>query len=65
MSLCGLCYNLAVGDGHNPVHLKERVYIATYLGENFCHEVVYHKHEEIDYNVMKEEVIKLITDLLR
>ncbi len=51
--------------GHNPVHLKERVHIATSLGENFCHEVVYHKHEEIDYNVMKEEVIKLITDLLR
>lgn len=52
-------------NGHNPVHLKERVHIATSLGENFCHEVVYHKHTEIDYNVMKEEVIKLITDLLR
>ena len=64
MSLYGLCYNLVVGDGHNPIHLKERVHIATYLGENFCHEVVYHKHSEIDYNVMKEEVIKLITDLL-
>lgn len=51
--------------GHNPVHLKERVHIAISAGENFCHEVVYHKHEEIDYNVMKEEVIKLITDLLR
>lgn len=52
-------------NGHNPVHLKERVHIATSVGENFCHEVVYHKHAEIDYNVMKEEVIKLITDLLR
>lgn len=51
--------------GHNPVHLKERVHIAISAGENFCHEVVYHKHAEIDYNVMKEEVIKLITDLLR
>lgn len=52
-------------NGHNPIHLKERVHIATSLGENFCHEVVYHKHTEIDYNVMKEEVIKLITDVLR
>lgn len=52
-------------NGHNPVHLKERVHIATSVGENFCHEVVYHKHAEIDYKVMKEEVIKLITDLLR
>jgi len=64
VSLCGLCYNLAVGDGHNPVHLKERVYIATSVGENFCHEVVYHKHEEIDYNVMKEEVIKLTSSFV-
>ena len=64
MSLCGLCYNLAVGDGHNPVHLKERVYIATSVCENFCHEVVYHKHEEIDYNVMKEEVIKLTSSFV-
>lgn len=64
MSLYGLCYNLAVGDGHNPVHLKERVYIATSVGENFCHEVVYHKHEEIDYNVMKEEVIKLTSSFV-
>lgn len=51
--------------GHNPEHLKERVHIAISAGEYFCHEVVYHKHAEIDYNVMKEEVIKLITDLLR
>ena len=64
MSLYGLCYNLAVGDRHNPIHLKERVHIATYLGENFCHEVVYHKHEEIDYNVMKEEVIKLTSSFV-
>ena len=63
MSLYGLCYNLAVGDGHNPIHLKERVHIATYFGENFCHEVVYHKHE-IDYNVMKEEVIKLTSSFV-
>ena len=65
MSLYGLCYNLAVGDRHNPIHLKERVHIATYLGENFCHEVVYHKHPEIDYNVMIEVVFKFITDLLK
>lgn len=64
MSLYGLCYNLAVCDGHNPIHLKERVHIATYFGENFCHEVVYHKHEEIDYNVMKEEVIKLTSSFV-
>lgn len=52
-------------NGHNPIHLKERVHIALAAGEYFCHEAVYHKHAEIDYNVMKEEVIKLITDLLR
>ena len=60
MSLYGLCYNLAVGDGHNPIHLKERVHIATSVGENFCHEVVYHKHEFLDYDVMKKNIIDII-----
>lgn len=52
-------------NSHNQNNLKERVHIAVSIGESYCHEVVYHKHEEINYNVMKEEVINLITNLLK
>lgn len=51
----------------NNIHINnshERVHIAYGIIDNFCHEVIYHKHEEIDYNVMKEEIVTTITALL-
>ena len=41
-------------------NLFERVHIAIGMVENYCHEVVYHKHDDVDYNVMRNEVIKTI-----
>lgn len=32
--------------------------------KNYCHEVVYHKHDSIDYSVMKKVIINTIKDLL-
>lgn len=46
----------------NPV---EKIHLAIGLVENLCHEVVYHKHNEIDYEIMKSEVIKTIEKLLK
>jgi len=44
---------------------REKVHIIVGLIDNFCHEVVYHKHENIDYSVMQEEVILLIENTLK
>lgn len=33
--------------------------------DNLCHEIVYHKHEELNYEIMTENVIDLIVDLLQ
>jgi len=43
---------------------SEKIHIIVGLIENFCHEVVYHKHEELNYESMKEIVIKLVVDTL-
>lgn len=43
----------------------EKVHIIYGLIDNYCHEAVYHKHEEIDYEVMKKEVISVIVNLLK
>ena len=43
----------------------EKVHIVYGIIDNFCHEVVYHKHYEIDYDKMKEEVIKIIKNILK
>lgn len=46
----------------NPI---EKIHILIGVIENLCHEVVYHKHNEIDYKVMENEVIKIAIHLLK
>ncbi len=48
----------------NSDNLEEKVHICIGIIDNFCHEVVYHKHELLDYNNMKKEIIKTIEYLL-
>lgn len=45
-------------------NLFEKVHIIIGIVENYCHEIVYHKHESINYDVMKNEVIRTICYLL-
>ena len=42
----------------------EKVHIIIGIVENYCHEVVYHKHTKINYKEMKKEVIKIIINIL-
>ena len=46
----------------NPI---EKIHIAIGIVENLCHEIVYHKHEKIDYEAMKKEVIKIVLGILK
>lgn len=48
----------------NTDNLFEKVHIIIGIVENYCHEIVYHKHESINYDVMKKEVIKIISTIL-
>jgi len=46
----------------NPI---EKIHIIIGIVENLCHEIVYHKHNKIDYENMQNEVIKIIINLLK
>lgn len=46
----------------NPI---EKMHIAIGIIENLCHELVYHKHKDLNYNVMQDEVVKIITNILK
>jgi AcrR family transcriptional regulator len=53
---------------NNNIHIinaREKVHIAIGLIDNLCHEIVYHKHEKFDYNIMKDEVINIIVNILK
>lgn len=52
----------------NNIYMKnaqEKVHIAYHMIDYLCHEVVYHKHEKIDYDVMKNEIISIIIDMIK
>ena len=46
----------------NPI---EKIHIIVGIIDNFCHEVVYHKHKNINYEIMQDEVIKIIINALK
>ena len=39
---------------------RERIHLIIGIVENLCHEIVYHKHDEINYDIMKKEAINMI-----
>lgn len=46
-------------------YLYEKVHIMVGLIDNLCHEVIYHKHNDMDYNIMTDLVIDNIKDLFK
>ena len=43
----------------------EKIHIVIGIIENLCHEIVYHKHNKIDYEIMTNEVINIVIKLLK
>lgn len=46
----------------NPI---EKIHIVIGIIENLCHEIVYHKHNKINYDIMEDEVIKIVVKLIK
>ena len=51
-------------NGFNIANINEKVHIVIGLIDNLCHEIVYHKHEELDYDIMTNVVINKIINIL-
>ena len=58
-------YDLLVENGFDSKNLMEKSHIAIGLIDNLCHEIVYHKHSELDYNIMTDICIETIVKLLK
>lgn len=48
----------------NIPNIREKVHIGKVLLSDFCHEMAYEKHEEINYEIIKQEIIKIINILI-
>ena len=49
----------------NIKNCKEKVHIIIGIIDNLCHEIVYHKHSEINYDTMKKEVVNIIINIIK
>lgn len=57
--------NLLLQNGINSKNLEEKVHISIHLIDDLCHEIVYHKHEQLNYNIMIDLVIKTVVNLFK
>ena len=51
-------------NGFESENLSEKVHVSIGMIDNLCHEIVYHKHKELDYSKMIDIVVESITIML-
>ena len=56
--------NVLLKNGFNSSNLDEKVHIAIHLIDDLFHEIVYHKHKDLNYDVMIDLVIENILNLM-
>ena len=52
-------------NGYNYNNLIEKVHIIIGMIDTLCHEVIYHKHKDLNYNIMTNIVIESIVNILK
>ena len=57
--------NILNTNGIRKDNLEEKIHIIIGMVDNLCHDIVYHNHENIDYDAMKNIVINEIIHLLK
>ena len=55
---------LLLDNGFDANNLDEKVHISIHLIDDLCHEIVYHKHKDLDYDVMINLVITNILNFM-
>ena len=62
--LCHKIADIIISHNIKSNNIHEKVHIIYHMVENFCHEVVYHKHDCLDYGVMREITVQSIKKIL-
>ena len=55
---------ILLDNGFDSKNIDEKVHIAIHLIDDLCHEIVYHKHKDLNYDVMIDLVIDNILNLM-
>lgn len=52
-------------NGFDNNNLNEQIHVIIGMIDNLCHEIVYHKHTELSYDIMTDIVVTGIVDILK
>ena len=64
MEMTNKISNILIENKFKIVNINEKVHIMIGLIDNLCHEIVYHKHKELDYDIMTDVVVNEIVNIL-
>ena len=64
MEMTNKLSNLLLENNFNITNLNEKAHIVLGLIDNLCHEIVYHKHKELNYDIMTDVVINEVVKIL-
>ena len=56
--------NILIENNFDIPNINEKVHIIIGLIDNLCHEIVYHKHKELNYEIMTNIVVSQIVNIL-
>ena len=65
IEMTNLIKDILINNGFSDNNLYEKVHIMIGLIDNLCHEVIYHKHNGMDYDIMTNLVINNIKNLFK
>ncbi len=65
MEMTNKISNILVENNFKITNINEKVHIVIGLIDNLCHEIVYHKHKELNYEIMTDIVVNEIINILK
>ena len=64
MEMTNKISSILIENNFKITNINEKVHIMIGLIDNLCHEIVYHKHKELDYDIMTDVVVNEIVNIL-
>ena len=65
MEMTNLIKKILINNNFKDDNLNEKVHIMMGLIDNLCHEIIYHKHNNMNYDIMTDIVIDNIKNLFK
>ena len=64
MEMTNKVSDILINNNFNISNIGEKVHIIIGLVDNLCHEIVYHKHKQLNYDIMTDIVVSQIVNIL-